>query len=243
MLPERPRSETRPCPACGNLVDPLRAPRVLWLEDGVRFLCGEACREGFLAGQCDYDDTSRSAAPAPDRPRPSIPDLVRGATLVSAAEDANGAERVSVRRYDPIVAAGLATLALGIVAMSPSPELGWLSAFFIALCAAVNARIPLTTLAAGSSLSRIAPMGLALAAVSSLLGVDPSAQRSSLVGAALAGIALSSRRWIHKVAWAPVRALGRDLRRQLPVRARVPSDGESAYEELASTAVLYAPAP
>ena len=59
MLPERPRFPSQPCPACGRPVDPLRAPRVLWIEDGVRFLCGDACRARFLDGDRNFDAPSR----------------------------------------------------------------------------------------------------------------------------------------------------------------------------------------
>ena len=51
MLPARPHLPSQPCPACGRDVDPLRAERVLWLEDGVRFLCSRECRARFLRGE------------------------------------------------------------------------------------------------------------------------------------------------------------------------------------------------
>ena len=73
-------SRLEPCPACGRGVDPIRAPRVLWLEDGVRFLCAEACRERFLAGERRFDAPARAPTPTASAPRPSIPDLVREAT-------------------------------------------------------------------------------------------------------------------------------------------------------------------
>ena len=237
MLPERPQSETRPCPACGNAVDTLRANAVVWLDDGARFLCGAKCRERFLAGERKYDADVGRRTPTPSRPRPSIPDLVREATQVGEAGQAIDEEPVSSRRYDAVLAACLAALGAAMVAMSPAPELVWLSAFFIALCALLNARSPLTILAPDARLRQIAPTGLALAVLSSLLSADPNVQRWSLLGSALAGIVLSSRNWIHAIAWSPVRALGRQLRQQLPVRARVPSEAESAYEELDSSAV------
>jgi P-type E1-E2 ATPase len=47
----RPRGSVLPCPACGEAVDALRAPRVILFEDGFRFLCSERCREQYIRGQ------------------------------------------------------------------------------------------------------------------------------------------------------------------------------------------------
>ena len=235
MLPERPRFASERCPACGRDVDPIRAPRVLWLEDGVRFLCAEACRERFLAGERPYDAPARAPTPTASAPRPSIPDLVREATLVREPSDLADGEGASGRVYDPLVAMGLGLLALIIIAASPSRELGWLGAFLIVLCAAVNARIPLGTIRATPSLRLVGPAGLALAALAGVLASDPSVERWSLLGASAAAVVLSSRNWIHGAARTSVRALGRELRATLPRRARVPSTGNAEYEEVATS--------
>ena len=173
MLPERPRFPSQPCPTCGRSVDPLRASRVLWLEDGTRFLCGDACRARFLDGERPFD--TRAPRPRADaRPeRPSIPDLVREATLVRAEGGSKNQSGSDARRYDPLVATGLGVLSLGICLATPSRELGWLSAFLVVLCAAINARIPLRPLRASVSPRIVAPLGLALAAMASVTMQNP----------------------------------------------------------------------
>jgi cation transport ATPase len=232
MLPERPRFSSQPCPTCGRPVDPLRASRVLWLEDGVRFLCGDACRAQFLKGERPFDAVSHDPVDHARPERPSIPDLVREATLVREQEDASGREGAGDRRYDPLVSTGLAVLSLGIVFATASPELGWLSAFLLALCAAVNARIPIRPLRASVSMRIIAPLGLVLATLGAVLTQSPDAQRWSLVGAAVAAIAVSLRNWIHASMLQPSHLLSRELLETLPEVARVPSRDPSAYEEI-----------
>jgi cation transport ATPase len=136
------------------------------------------------------------------------------------------------RRYDPAVATGVAALALALLLLSANPVLGWLAAFLIVLCAALNARMGLTTVRAPDSLRIVAPLGLALAAVAGALVPDPEAQRWSLVGAAIAGIAVSARNWVHSSLFTPLRTGARELRETLPLRARVPSGDPSVYEEV-----------
>jgi len=232
MLPERPRFPSQPCPTCGRSVDPLRASRVLWLEDGARFLCGDVCRARFLDGERPFD--TRAPGPrAHARPeRPSIPDLVREATLVRAEGGSKNQSGSDSRRYDPLLATGLGVLSLGICLATPSRELGWLSAFLVVLCAAINARIPLRPLRASVSLRIVAPLGLSLAAVAGVMMQNPEAQRWSLVGAGLAAIAVSLRNWFHASMLEPLRTLSRELLDTLPEIARIPSRDPSAYEEI-----------
>jgi len=232
MLPARPQLPSQPCPACGRDVDPLRAARVLWLEDGTRFICSEACRERFLRGERDFDAPARRLAERPRVERPSIPDMVREATVVRDAGDAIDGDGAGASGYDPIVATGIAFIALALLLLTRSPELGWLAAFLVVLCAAVNARIPLTTIRANPSLRVIAPLGLALAAGAGVLTADPEAQHWSLIGAAVAAIAVSIRNWIHASLSSSLRAAARALRDSLPLNARIPSDDPLAYEEV-----------
>ena len=231
MHPARPFVAARPCPVCGNDVDPFRAPRVVWLEDGPRFLCGEACRQRFLVGARGHDETTKRPIPAPRAARPSIPDLVREATLTRESGAAVATEARESQRYDPFVAAGLAILAAGALAVTPR-DLTWLTAALVVLCAAVNARVPLTTLRAGVSLRVVAPIGLGLAAVSAALISDPDARRWALFGAAAAGFLVSIRSGIHASATVTLRAIARELAGTLPLKARVPTGGTLAYEEV-----------
>jgi cation transport ATPase len=232
MLPERPRWPSRPCPACGQPVDPLRAARVLWMEDGPRFSCGESCSVEFLDGRRGFD-SSPPAAGVSDRPeRPSIPDLVREATTAHPNVAGEGAAPPSGRRHDPLVATALAALGLGLVLATSSRELGWLAALLIALSAAVSARIRLAPLRATRSLSFVAPAGIALAVLGAVTASAPETQRWALVGAAVASIAVSLRGWIHGLALSPVSNLARELAGTLPSTARVPSPDASSYEEV-----------
>jgi cation transport ATPase len=232
MQPARPQLPTQPCPACGRAVDPLRARRVLWLQDGVRFFCGEACQVRFGLGDRAFDVPVGRPSERTRVERPSIPDLVREATV--PRDDATGSDGDASRtgQYDPILATGLALLALALILLTPGRELGWLAAFLIALCAAVNARIPLGNIQGTRSLRVVAPIGLVLASVAAVMSTDAETQRWSLVGAGIAAIAVSIRNWLHATFSAPLRNAARVLRETLPRNARVPTGDASAYEEV-----------
>ena len=232
MLPARPQLPSQPCPACGRGVDPLRAARVLCLEDGVRFLCGEHCRSRFLRGEREFDAPASPPAERPRIERPSIPELVRGATVVRDAGNTVIGVGGLAHRYDPIIATSVAFLALALLLLAPSLELGWLAAFLVVVSAAVNARIPLTALRANPSLRIVAPLGLTLAVGAGVLTDDAEMQRWSLVGAAVAAIAVSIRSWVHSSLSSSLRAAAQELRETLPANARVPSRDPSAYEEV-----------
>lgn len=61
----RPRLSERPCPACGLLLEPLRAPVALVFDDGMRFLCGPQCEQAFRAGTRRSPSESGRAPRAP----------------------------------------------------------------------------------------------------------------------------------------------------------------------------------
>ncbi|MDH4282334.1 MAG: hypothetical protein OEV36_06755, partial [Myxococcales bacterium] len=114
MLPARPYVPSQRCPTCGQEVDPLRAARVVWLEDGARFLCSDRCKARFLDGERDFDTRSLRPVERLQVERPSIPDLVREATTVRDAGKAAGADSSRDRRQDAVAAivVGVAALAL-----------------------------------------------------------------------------------------------------------------------------------
>ena len=232
MQPVRPQLPSQPCPACGRAVDPLRARRVVWLQDGARFLCNEACQVRFQLGDRAFDAPAGRPSERARVERPSIPDLVRKATVTR--DDATGTDGEASRggQYDPILAAGLALLTLSLVLLTPGRERVWLGAFPVVLCAAVNARIPLTNIQATRSLTVVAPLGLVLAAVAALMATDAETQRWSLVGASVAAAVVSIRSWVHASFSAPLRNAAESLRETLPRSARVPSGETSAYEEV-----------
>ncbi len=128
MQPARPFVTPRPCPACGSEVDPLRAPRVIWLEDGPRFFCGQACKERFTLGERGFDATSKIALAPANPARPSVPDLVREATRTrESGEPSETGAQPRPRRLDSsrslrwVAPAGLA---LAAVAAVLEPEAG-----------------------------------------------------------------------------------------------------------------------
>ena len=193
MLPERPHVPARQCPSCGQQVDPLRAPRVLWREDGARYLCGEACRERFLQGDHDFDSPVSKRVEEPRVDRPSIPDLVREATFVRSDEEEGDGARSS---------------------------------------ALVSARTRLRAAQPSRTVQVIAPVGLALAAVSVFMAPDGRPSTLSLVGLGVAALAVSIRGWVQGAVPSPMRREGRALRESLPHKARVPSPDRLSYEEV-----------
>ncbi len=232
MQPARPQLPSQPCPACGRAVDPLRAHRMLWLEDGARFFCGEACQARFRLGDRDFDAPAGRPSERARVERPSIPDLVREATVPRDDAAGSGSDASRAGQYDPILATGLALLALPLILLTSGRELGWLAAFLIALCAAMNARIPLRNIQATLSLAVVAPIGLVLACVAAVMSADADAQRWSLVGAGVAAFVVSIRNWLHASFSRPLRNAAQALRETLPLNARVPAGDASAYEEV-----------
>jgi len=198
----------------------------------MRFLCSDTCKTRFLQGERDFDISERSSTERPRPERASIPDLVREATFVRDENDAGKSESREGHPYDPIIAIGLALVALSVLLMTRSAVPAWLAALLLILCAAVNQRMPLTTVQASPSLRAVAPIGLALAVAAGLLTADPEAQHWSLLGAAVAAIAVSIRNGLHASLVSSLRAAARELQDTLPVKARIPSRDPSAYEEV-----------
>lgn len=236
MLPERPRFPSQPCPTCGTPVDTIRAPRVLWLEDGVRFLCGDACRARFLDGARAYDRPSLRAVATSRAERPSIPDLVREATRVRTDEGDARNEGASERAIDPWIALGASVIAVGLLLFGSGRELGWAAAAAIMLSAALNARSAWTTLGTRRALGLAGPAGLVLATWAATAS-SPDSQRFALLGAAVAAVLVSSRGWVARRAARPVRDAADTLRATLPSSARIPAATPSAYEQVAASSL------
>lgn len=245
MHPARPQVQSIPCPACGDPVDPLRAPEVLCLEqadpgeDVFRYLCGPECRSRFLHGERTHERKTplRSA-------RISVPDMVREATrplpLLDRGEaNETAAGRAAFAPAVPVPWAGLGAAAGGLLLGSfPFPlALGSLSA-------------ALTVAAAGAALhaSRSArtevgllpwllgPIGAMLAALAGLLARAESPNDSLLLaGAAIAAAAMLARAWLDARARQPVTEVVSELARPMPAMVRVPVKDnalEVHYEEI-----------
>ncbi len=186
MRPERPHVPPRRCPSCGKQVDPLRAPLMLWREDGARYLCGEGCHERFLRGDHHFDSTISKSVDEHSVVRPSVPHLVREATLVR--ED-NG------------------------------PSLG-------------SARAPLWAVDASRLVQVTAPVGLTIAAVSTLMTFGERPSTWSIVGLGVTALVVSVRGWVYASIVSSMRKAERALLESLPTKARVPSHDRSTYEEV-----------
>lgn len=232
MLPARPAERLRPCPVCGQDVDALRAPRVCWLEDGPRFLCSDACRVRFLEGERNFDTPFPRSSTSNRAERPSIPDLVREATIVREQTAASDGRKSRIEGYEPAAAAALALLSIVMVLASTHAVTGWIAALLVTLCAALGVRAPIGTIRAPEPFRAVAPIGLVLAGVAAASVTDAEARQWALLGAGIAALVVSIRNWIHSSMVLRARAVAADLRDTLPRRARVPSRGSTIYEEV-----------
>ena len=236
MLPERPQFGLVSCPACGTDVDAVRAPRVVWLEDGPRFLCGDRCRERFARGERPFDAPRATPPQAPSAPRPSIPDLVREATQAGELPMEDTVEYANLRRPDSWVALGLGTLGLALVGLSDSRVVEWIGGFLVILCAGANMQTRLGGVRVPPPLQWLAPTGLVLATLGVLFGAGPDNERWALLACAAAGVLLSLRNPIHIWAGGQAERMGRELASTLPTWARIPSVSGNSYEEVPAPA-------
>jgi len=190
-----------------------------------------------LQGERDFDVAARQPSERPRVERPSIPDLVREATLVADQSEAGDREGERRHPYDPLIASGLALLALALLSLTKSAGPAWLATLLLGLSTAVNARMPLNTVQATLSLRLVAPMGLLFALIAAVLSADQEVRHWSLLGAAVAATVVSIRNGLHASLIASLRAAARELHDTLPVTARVPSRDPSVYEEVAAARV------
>ena len=218
--PSRPTAPSRPCPACGRPVDPLRAAEVVALETGLRFLCDEACRKHFGEGERPHEE------PRQPRRDPTLTELVREATRTTlpgalraptAAQPESAEEGLRL----PLIASLLAAV-LGLAATSLAAA--WLSAGATLLAS-------IATLSSSASLRREvgfpawlgAPLGASLAAAAALWArLDDPTAWLGLAGAGVASLAVVGRVWLDRRARAPVHAVTSSLAERIPRGARVP---------------------
>lgn len=241
MHPARPRAPSRPCPACGAAVDPLRAGEVVLLEDGFRYLCDEACREKLAQGE-----RARAArAPEPERQdeRPSSTQ-VRLEGRASQTPLAVPLERPSRVMPAPQperarwVGLGLAALALLLGAVPGPLWLGGLSAALTCSVAVLTVRTGRTAgTRVGTVGSVVGPAGVALAAVAALLARLEGPAGWSLAGAAVASAAIMGRAWLDQRARQPVDDAVRMLLAPLPARVRVPVETAESPMEVGAAEV------
>jgi P-type E1-E2 ATPase len=207
-------------------VDPLRAGRVILLEDGFRYLCDAECHRRFREGERDHDALRRRPsppAPAPVRRDPStgvirpgdaraLPPIIhRPAPLTAPAVPA------------PYVGLGAAAVAVGLGALGASPGFAiasagatWVAAG-AALVASAGARRDVGLMA-----WLLGPLGAALAGLAALdaVVVDPAAW-TALSGAGVAAAAMVVRAWLDAESHRPVTVATRTLTQTLPPTVRI----------------------
>ncbi len=253
----RPMLPLRPCPACGTALEPLRAGAMLALDDGYRFLCGEACRARFRRGDRGFERAVRGAvdgaraergpthaadegdAPplrgglpvaAPRRDEPHVPGRVHFDDASSTATGRLFARPALLSVPAPWLGLGAAGLgvALGLLGGSPLPATLSACATWVASIAALTRSYPARR-ETGVFAWALGPSGAALAAFAALIGaLGPEPTRGPLVGAAVAAGAMVARAWLDAWARRPVAEAVDALRATLPSRLRVPTGDEGA---------------
>jgi len=199
------------------------------MEDGARYLCGQLCRERFLAGERAFDPP-RDQGAARSADRTSLPDRVRVATTSRAPAPPvdKASDELAVH---PWAAAVLAALAVLVSTLSGDSN-AWLAGVFVAGAALI---VAYARARRGTRVEWVAPAALALGAAAALL---PGERPTGWAMAGLGGVAL----WLSfRTAWyawleRPVRGLASDLEALLPPTARVPANDEG-YEEVPAEAL------
>lgn len=252
----RPEAPTRPCPACGNTVEPLRAGAVMLLEDGFRYFCDADCRSRFRSGERAFDaargapalttktGTEVSGTRETHRGTPSSPAIRRAPDLRPLDSRAHRA----VPDYDPIGPpwAGIGAMCVALVlgafpaylTLAVLSTLASISAAVIALVMAWPARREV-----GWLVWAIGPGGAILAATAALVArlEDPNAW-PLIIGAAIAAGAMVARAWLDARACQPVDLLVRDLLCDLPATVKIPAPDaptprDARYEVVAAARV------
>jgi Cu+-exporting ATPase len=213
----RPRAPSQPCEACGSLLDPLRAPRVLAFEDGYRFLCGPECEHDYRQG------ARQRRAPTP----------AQQSAVTALYTPKTGSSRVVPLAISPAavqpgaalwlgVGGVVGAMVLGIAAQAPGPALASAVCSCVAAFAALHATLPVIP-AAGRLSWGLGPLGAALAAVAAERAVvNGTGSWLGIEGAALAAAAVLARAFIDRASQQPLDAAAYALVCKLPARVHVP---------------------
>jgi len=106
---------SRPCSACGNPVDPLRAARVAHIRDRFRYFCSAACRTRF-----DHD---AGATPLPvARPRSLVGAVQEAKGTLALNEERRAARAVAEVAREPSVGEELERLPMAVASAEPSAD-------------------------------------------------------------------------------------------------------------------------
>jgi cation transport ATPase len=235
MIPARPALAPVPCPSCGQPVDPLRAPRVACLEDGVRYLCGDACLARFRDGEREFDITPRPVRRSSETVPQSgffLADEVRQATVVHRSSEPHPPSPELPLWQRPL--AGVVLAAAGLVSSLASSQT-WvlvLGALCVFGSAAISGLAGLASVRVSRAVHWLAPAGVVLAALSALLW-PASGSSWRFAGAALAALVVATRPWLYRGLLAPLRDEAEGRGQLLPRRARR-LGREGGLEELSS---------
>lgn len=225
-LSARPRAPSRPCPACGKAVDPLRAREVVALEDGFRYLCGVECRDAWRSGERAHELRTplpegiavRAPLIAPPRSRPP-----RGGRTHSGSFPRRVLAPVAPAPVPWIgLSASVVALVLAVLPYSLAIALAAAGATIGAAVATIaytwHARAKIGLLAFAT-----APSGAVLAALAGLAHhvEDPAAWLAQASAAVAAG-AVVARAWLDARGQRPIEAAIRELIDPIPTAVRVP---------------------
>lgn len=242
---ERPRAPAVPCSACGNPVDPLRAPAVLTFDDGYRFLCRESCAFDYRGGQrFRIPKTPALGVPRSDEGTPAMG--TQGGSVAGLGHSSGGGGAVS--RATPAVGvvgrlpapgrgalpalrenpSAWASLAFGIAALALSLLAGE-SVFALAsgFCSVLSALC--ATALAASVVGEVGMVGLAMgpvatasAAYAATVQLESGNSVGMAVGAAVAALSLLARALLDADGQSPVQSAVTALTGEFPARAKVP---------------------
>lgn len=238
---DRPQLPSQPCAACGNEVDPLRAPCALAFEDGVRVLCSEDCKQNHRSGE----RVRRKPATMP--PASSSTPVALAAPSVAPAAPSGSARKPAChvaakhdRGLEPLdrlttmwlwIGAATAGTAATLASFG-GPETAFASALLT--CCGALAALRLTT-ATRSDVTwlgwLLGPLGVIGAAIATYWEARAGAGVGlDSFGAVLAAAALLVRGMIDAHARRPVQQTVQNLWRALPAEVRVPGPGLSGHD-------------
>jgi len=215
----RPSDPTRPCPGCGNPVEPLRAPRVVVLDSGAAFLCSATCREQYLAAA---ERKRRDAPPViiPRRtpramPRPRLNYPTSSTTTGSFAPPPPTAP-------PPTVGLALAAAALLSSAFATNLTLAAISAVFtvggalVALVFGLHLRTQVGWLAWSAT-----PLGAVLAVTGAMSRqLEGGDARLALAGAAVVAAVAHLRWWVDALSEGPLEHKSKQAGATFPAHTR-----------------------
>lgn len=218
MLPARPQVASVSCPSCGAPVDPLRAPRIMLLEDGFRFLCSDACRDRYADRAAPPPEPAQEMAPRRDST------LTRRFSVTPrAAADARGAgggHDLVKHLYAPLGVAALA-LVLGFGALFLDDLVAVVGAFVVLAALLHGAQTRASEREVGLLPWLLGPLGVATAGVATVLeGLTAAPAAYVAPVSAVAAVIVIVRSLLDLRATEPVRA------RVAALAARVPAIDE-----------------